>query len=87
MPRTNASGGTIITVNLGEQLALLDQLPLRWKELVWVAPTALDLREIAAVRDQLGEAGLPAVVDLLAKLYPGWEFVSYEPKRGRRRGR
>lgn len=87
MPSPTNTSGPSLMVDLHQQLGLLDLLPSRWKELVYQAPQALDVREVFAVWKQLGDQGFQAACEAIALAYPGWQFEPYQQHRPRRRSR
>lgn len=71
MNNTNASG-EVTTVNLGEQLQLLESLPAELRALVQHAPVQVDLRVIWAIWQRFGQDAQDQIEAVFNSEFPGW---------------
>lgn len=79
MMETNASG-EVTTVNLGEQLQLLESLPATLRALVQHAPVQVDLRVIWAIWQRFGQSAQDQIEAVFDGEFPGWRDPPRHPR-------
>lgn len=79
---TNASG-EIVTVDLEEQLRLLEELPSELRTLVQQAPVQVDLRVIHAIWLRFGAQAHGQIEEVFDQEFPSWRVPILEKKKRR----